>query len=49
MYYLIDEHDWFWDIESDIMKDYKHYFPASNSKILAKLYDGNKRENTEKK
>ena len=35
MYYLNDEYNWFWNIESDIVKDYhNHYFPESNSKKL---------------
>ena len=40
MYYLHEEHSWFWMIETDMMKDYQFYFCKENSKNLEEKYPG---------
>ena len=37
MFFLNEEYNWFWTIETDIMKDYKNYFLKSNPKELKKM------------
>ena len=39
MFYINEEYGWFWFIESDVMKEYKHYFPASNASNLAEMFE----------
>ena len=40
MFYLNSEHNWFWEVESDTIKDYQYYFSESNGKDLAKRRRG---------
>ena len=48
LYYLNDEYDWFWRLESDVIKDYQHYFRESNSNNLKEIFEKhtNKKRNT---
>ena len=39
LYYLNEEYDWFWDIETDVAKDYQYYFHESNSQKLAEIFE----------
>ena len=37
MLFLNEEYNWFWAVETDIMKDYKNYFLKSNPKELKNM------------
>ena len=41
MYFLYEEHNWFWSVEADIGKDYNYYFARENPQKLSEKYPGN--------
>ena len=38
MFFLDNQHNCFWGIEADMIKDYEHYFLESNAKNLEEKY-----------
>ena len=38
MYYLNEEYNEFWDLETDVVKDYHQYFPEANANKLSEIF-----------
>ena len=46
MFLLNNEYNWFWDLETDVMKDYKYYFAKSNPQYLKNIQPEKKKKKT---
>ena len=46
MLYLNNEHNWFWELETDLAKNYRYYFIGSNPKELEQIFIYGKKSQT---